>query len=430
VPNPCRTRSRRAAAIGVSALAALVIVPLLQAPAAFAVGAAPLCPQPAAIKGIPLEPSPALSEHDPHVEASIVAGALPPGLTLSGSMAALTPYAFTGTPTTEGTYTFTLRLTFTDSDRKSATCAMSVRKAPASVRIEGADRYDQAALVSSSTFATSETVYLANGEKFPDALSAGSVAGIHGAPLLLTRDATLPPSTKSEISRLSPDDIVVVGGPASISQSVVDSLAHDFPGAKVTRVSGADRYAGSRALVQHPDFGAPTSSWLYVATGATFPDALAASPAAISVNAPVLLVDGSKSAPSTAELALFKSLKVMGIRIAGGTSSVSSAFASALKAGPWSVDRISGPDRHAGAVALNQVFDSSATVYFASGASFPDALSGAPAAGRMSAPVYLVPADCVPNPVLRDIARIGVTKVVILGGSSTLSTAIDRLKPC
>ncbi|GAA2238851.1 cell wall-binding repeat-containing protein [Herbiconiux moechotypicola] len=393
-------------------------------------GAKPVCPQPAAVKNIPLEPRRAMSEYDPHAEASIVSGALPPGVALSGSMAAASPYAFTGKPTSEGTYAFTLRITLTDSARRSVACTMTVRKAPTAVRIEGADRYDQAALVSASSFSSAETVYLASGESFADALSAGAVAGIHGSPLLLTAATSLPDPTRAELARLRPDDVVVVGGPASVSPSVVASIEGAFAGTTVTRISGADRYAGSRALLQHPEFGAPASPWLYLATGASFPDALAASPAAISLNAPVLLVDGSKSAASSDELALFKSLRVTDIRIAGGPASVSSALEGALRSGPWAVSRVSGADRYAGAVALNKVFDSAPTVFFASGAVFPDALSGAPAAGHQGAPVYLVADDCVPHSVLRDVARVGATKVIVLGGRSTLSAAIEKLTPC
>jgi putative cell wall-binding protein len=221
-----------------------------------------------------------------------------------------------------------------------------------------------------------------------------------------------------------------VGGTASVAASVTEGLARDFGFAKVTRVAGADRYAGSRALIMHPAFGAPTSPYIYLATGADFPDALAASPAAVSVNAPVMLVDGSKPALSDAEKAVLRDLRVTGVRIAGGGSSVSVALESSLRGGSWSVDRFSGVDRHAGSVALNQVFGTADTVYLASSALFPDALSGAPAASRLTAPIYLVPRDCVPNVVLADVARLRASKVVVLGGTGTLGAEIDRLKPC
>lgn len=383
-----------------------------------------MCPQNTAYRGIDLVPSSALSEVDARAVASVSVGSLPAGVTLAGN-------TFSGTPTTAGTSTFTLTVQKEDVPAETMVCTMTVKTAPTPSRIQGADRYDQAAKVSASQFTTgSNLVYLASGEKFADALSAGSVAGVHGAPLLLTQAGTLPASTRAELTRLSPEDIVVVGGAASVSEAVVADVTASFGEATVTRVWGADRYAGSRALIADPSFGVPTAAEVYVAAGNTFPDALAASPAAIAVNGPVVLVDGTAPAATPAEIDLLADLRTTTIRIAGGPLTVSQGIQDSLGADLFSVTRASGADRYSGAVAVNQAFTTASTFYLASGEVFPDALSAAPVAGEQGAPVYLVQKNCVPKPVLQEIVRLEPTKIVILGGDATLSSQVDMLKPC
>ena len=93
-----------------------------------------------------------------------------------------------------------------------------------SVRLSGADRYATAADVSRTLWPvadTVETVYLASGEGFADALAIGPSTYADG-PLLLTRRDELPAATVEEMQRLAPCYVVVVGGTAAISDAVAD----------------------------------------------------------------------------------------------------------------------------------------------------------------------------------------------------------------
>lgn len=85
-------------------------------------------------------------------------------------------------------------------------------------RIAGADRYATAVAISQRTYATADTVYLATGRDFPDALAAAPLRG----PLLMSSPDVLPPAVRAEIVRLGASRIVAVGG-----QSVVpDAIAY------------------------------------------------------------------------------------------------------------------------------------------------------------------------------------------------------------
>jgi hypothetical protein len=88
-------------------------------------------------------------------------------------------------------------------------------------RLGGADRYAVAANVSAAAFPTgAKVVYIANGTAYADAL-AGSVAATRaGGPILLGTWTSLPDATVAELERLKPERIVILGGPASISDSL------------------------------------------------------------------------------------------------------------------------------------------------------------------------------------------------------------------
>lgn len=89
--------------------------------------------------------------------------------------------------------------------------------------------------------------YIATGLNFPDALAASAAAGGQRAPVLLVTQSSIPLETATELTRLSPDSIVVVGGTAVISTTVETAL-HAYTSGAVTRLAGANRYATAAAI--------------------------------------------------------------------------------------------------------------------------------------------------------------------------------------
>ena len=93
------------------------------------------------------------------------------------------------------------------------------------VRQAGANRYATAAAISAGAFSPGVSVaYVALGTNFPDALAAAAAAGHLDGPLLLVTTSTIPIETAAELTRLRPGRIVVVGGPAVVSDGVLDAL--------------------------------------------------------------------------------------------------------------------------------------------------------------------------------------------------------------
>jgi putative cell wall-binding protein len=96
----------------------------------------------------------------------------------------------------------------------------------ATVRVAGAERTATAAALSARQFpSATDTVVIATGEDFPDAIASAPLAVHEGAPVLLAQPCRAPLPTLREIRRLQPERILVVGGEAAVCAAVLDELA-------------------------------------------------------------------------------------------------------------------------------------------------------------------------------------------------------------
>ncbi|MDO9397422.1 MAG: cell wall-binding repeat-containing protein [Herbiconiux sp.] len=325
----------------------------------------------------------------------------------------------------------------------SAVAADEAAAPPTVDRIAGADRYEAAVNISKQSHPGEEgLVYLVTGQNYPDALSAAPAVVHQGkGPLLLTPGDALPPIVAQELQRLNPSLVVIVGGVNSVSKKVEDAVkalpVAREEGIQVTRIDGVDRYAASRNLINWSFGMATQGDFTYVATGATFPDALSAGAAAGAADVPVLLVDGTQpSLDATTEgFISLRDVVADSVKIAGGPVSVSPGIETQIAA-ITPVERLFGPDRYAASVAINhEAFNTSADAhsdraFLATGENFPDALAGAAYAGAIKAPLFVVPGTCVPNGVLTELAELDVKRVTLLGGPNSLSPAVEALTPC
>lgn len=301
---------------------------------------------------------------------------------------------------------------------------------PSGERIFGADRYETAVEISQSAFPSGAgAVFIATGTNFADALSAAPAAATQGAPLLLTRPTALPAAVATEIQRLDPTTIYIVGGTGAVSTAVENAIRALDGTRTIQRVAGVDRYATSRAIAS--EFF-PTATSVFVATGLDYPDALAAGPAAAEVGGPVILIPGKSATVGDPTLALLDTLDTTTVYIAGGTGVVSQAIENQLEASPLiTTDRLSGADRIATAIAINDaIFGASAEVYLATGFGFADALGGGAAAASVGAPLYLSGPACLPSAVLASINDRTASTVYVLGGPSVLSNNVLNLVVC
>ena len=319
-----------------------------------------------------------------------------------------------------------ITIAVTSSTESSATVSIQLFR-PIVKRVSGADRYGTAIALSQLGYpGTAPVVYVATGESFPDALAAAPAAATLGGPLLLTPGWGLPDTVKKEIQRLSPSRIVVVGGTAVISNTVLSQIKALQK--NTVRLAGADRFTTAQAIIVDAFPGVVTQTWL--ATGLNFPDALSAAAVAGSRKVPVVMINGGQSHVDGLTAGLFARLKPRTVAIAGGPAAISAGIESSLKR-DYTVTRYAGADRYATSQAINATtFDKPKTVYLATGLGFADALAGAAIAGATAGPLYVIPGHCVPGGVLDKLSAWGTTSVVVIGGTSVLSPAVDKLTRC
>ncbi len=319
-----------------------------------------------------------------------------------------------------------------DVDRDLGTIVIGSRTV-SSDRLSGANRFATAVEVTKAQFrdpGAAPPVYIVNGLNFPDALSAGALAGRDGA-LLMVGPTSIPPVVAEELERLQPSSITIVGGTGVVSSAVEIQLRSfvDSPSA-VRRIAGVDRYDTSRRVLTSPDGFDGASVELYIVTGRDFPDALAAVPPAVVNGGAVLLIDGRRLRLDAATRAVIESIQPWNVNIIGGPGVVSEGIEAELFLSPpvglgLSVWRYDGANRFETAVEVAQgLFPFGADhAFLANGYSFADALAAGPHAGQLFSPIYLVPPSCMPDPVLFDIIDVLANRVVGVGGTGVLSDA-------
>lgn len=289
-------------------------------------------------------------------------------------------------------------------------------------RIAGANRYETAAMISELAFpGGADTVFIATGSGFADAMSGGPAAVGENGPILLTRTNSLPGETVSELNRLNPTNIVILGGEGVVDAGVGSALSAY---GEVTRLAGANRYETSAAI--SAAYFDPGGDVAYVASGDSFPDAIAGAPAAAKDGAPLLLVESDRIPPAIANELL--RLEPAAITILGGEGVVSPIVELLLAdyAQSGTVNRLAGSNRYATAAAISRQThpSGSATVYLATGTGFADALTGVTIARDTDAPLLLV-GDTLGGDTIAEILRLGATNVVVLGGPGAVSTTVD-----
>lgn len=179
-------------------------------------------------------------------------------------------------------------------------------------RIAGRDRYETSAKV--AAMSKKKNVVIASGENFSDPLYASSYAYSNNAKILLSSGKTLSRETRDYLARnkSSIGKVTVVGGGQSISSATVRYI-QSVTGKNVSRISGRNRYDGSVKVANSMN-----KDKVFIASGEDFADALAISPLAQKLNAPILL--SSRSKLDTSVIAFLNNFKksIKDVYIVGG----------------------------------------------------------------------------------------------------------------
>jgi len=246
-------------------------------------------------------------------------------------------------------------------------------------RLAGNNRYATSVSICKNGWKSSNTVVLATGENFPDALSAAPLAAKYDAPILLTETNRLTSEVKDEIKRLGAGDVIIIGGTGAVSTQVENELLS--MGVSCRRIFGKDRFETSVKISK--ELGAVDTA--IIATGLNFPDALSIAPFAAAYQIPILLTDNSNIPDSVRNY--ISSTNVQHTIVVGGSGVISDVAKNSLP----DPQRLAGANRYQTNFQIISAFKADlSTAYFATGINFPDALAGAPLAAQRYSPVILV----------------------------------------
>lgn len=292
---------------------------------------------------------------------------------------------------------------------------------PAVDRILGHNRFSTASELAVERFEPGvDTVYIANGYNFPDAVSGGALAAGEEAPVLLTRPDSLPPATRMALQTLRPERIVVLGGEMVVDEDVETALA----GYAVTvdRLYGDDRYRTARAISAQWE----ASDVVFLASGEDFPDALTAAAAAGVEGAPVLLTRAG-ALPDAAVVELQR-LSPSTVYVIGGEDAISLDVAEDAAQYADEVVRIGGTNRYGTASLVGQQFfpTPAPEAFLATGLDFPDALAAAPAAAMNNGPVLLTRLETVPTATVEALNALRAQTITLVGGYEAISLGVQE----
>nr|WP_307897398.1 cell wall-binding repeat-containing protein [Clostridium botulinum] len=149
-------------------------------------------------------------------------------------------------------------------------------------RIYGEDRY-KTSLKIAKEIGVKNGVVVTNGLGFADALAMAPIAATKQMPILLTPSDKLTNDTMEFLKKNSYDKSYVLGGPATVSDYIKNSLKNP------TRLSGMDRFQTNIAILDH--FREEINlDEVYITSGDGYADALSGSVLASKNKSPIILI--------------------------------------------------------------------------------------------------------------------------------------------
>lgn len=112
-------------------------------------------------------------------------------------------------------------------------------KLPSVTEIIGADRYDTAAKISKKGWKSSSKVVIVNGEKELEGIISNPLAATYNAPILLAGQSKIRNTTLTELKRLNPSEVIIIGGNSSIGSNSEKLIKNTVPSAKINRIEGS-----------------------------------------------------------------------------------------------------------------------------------------------------------------------------------------------
>ncbi|HEX9766422.1 MAG TPA: cell wall-binding repeat-containing protein [Nitriliruptorales bacterium] len=300
-------------------------------------------------------------------------------------------------------------------------------------REAGDDRFETAALLARDVYAGGvDTIVLASGVSYADALAGAPLAAQLDAPVLLTAPDELPGIVAATVNDLGATQAVILGGVAAVSQAVEDALVAQtsVTAEGVDRIAGENRFDTAAMIAQRVG-----GDDVYVVQGIDsdpnrgWPDALAVAPLAAFQGRAVLLTATDELPSQTSDALAGKASAT----VVGGPAAISDDVEAAIDEQVEAVSRVFGETRYGTALALSRLardvgMDAS-DVWIATGTAFPDGLAAGPVVAKYGAVLFLVPDDLSSSEAAgRFLHEVNTTlgELSIVGGTHAVPTSTVR----
>jgi putative cell wall-binding protein len=292
------------------------------------------------------------------------------------------------------------------------------------LRVKGSSRYDTAFQAANYMKQVKgidrfDTVVVAYGADFADALSGSYLAAVAEAPILLVH-----PKYEGDVLQYIGNNvkpagkIYLLGGKGVVSEEFEQQLKN--ASFDVTRLGGKNRFVTNVLILEEANKIDDTNAKeLLVCSATSFADALSTS----SVGKPILLVGASIS---DVQHDYLRDLQPSKAWIIGGTGAVNDNVAADLAnfVPADGIKRLKGSNRYETSQKVAEEFfpDGCETAVLVYGQDFPDGLSGGAVAAAMNSPVLLAMNNESMNAyAAKWVGDAGVKKSVTFGGTALIS---------
>ncbi len=289
------------------------------------------------------------------------------------------------------------------------------------IRLAGSHRFETAFLAANQMMVNLgiekfNTVVVASGMDFADALSGSYLAAVKEAPILLACQVeSINDQVKDYIQENLTEGgtIYILGGENAVPASFETGLE----GFHIKRLAGSNRFTTNLLVLEEAGVG---DQPILVCTGLNFADSLSAS----ATKLPILLVYGEKLLEDQVSFLTANSGRQL--YIIGGEGAVTRKIKEQLDT-YGSTLRIAGEDRFSTSMLIAETFfDSPDSAVLAYGANFPDGLCGGPLAATMNAPLILTMKD-VETYSVHYIEAKNIRTGIVLGGEKLISNVSGNL---
>ena len=295
--------------------------------------------------------------------------------------------------------------------------------APNVERIAGHDRVETAIKTANALKETLnkdafDTIILANGDVFADALAGSYLATVKDAPILLHRNSGVGDELNQDyiLNNLTEGGVVyVLGGTAAIPASLVTDLTDT--GIQVIRLFGDSRFLTNLAILEEAGV---ENQEILITTGWEFADCLSAS----ATGKPILMLNTVTNELTAEQVEFLTKYAANNYTIVGGNAAVSDELEAAIdEIVTGEIVRLSGSSREETSVLVaERFFNAPKFAVLAYSRNFPDGLCGGPLAYAMNAPLLLTNTG-MEEVTAAYIAENEIQAGYIMGGTGVVSDA-------